>query len=428
MLRRYAVTFLDQGLLSAGNMGLQIYLIRSLAAERYGEFALWQGLSLLLITVQNALVLTPLSVAVAAEGGVTARERALFSTLNRMLVGVVLLGAAAAAAILSAPDQPPWHAPLGAVFLATALLQQYSRGLAFAGLAPHIVLGSDALYVVAAAAILGLLHLAGVSLTLDGCLGALAAAAAAAAVAGLLKQGAAGRSLPPGQALVRYRAIWRETRWALLGAMAWELQTRSYIYVVTLASGSAAVAELYAGQVLVRPVSLLFASWSNLARPQFAAARHRSGVAGMSRLVAVSWLALTLVAVAYFAALWLFWPLIRRLVYGGDYGGVGSIVTGWAVIGGFVAIRTVFSVALQARRDFRRLSFATLWGSIFGLAGAVAILAAVGYRATPFGMLVGDAVSTLLILRIYFTGASAGQPAADDWPEGGAARRREGPG
>src|SRR5689334_23321227 len=102
MRRNYIVTFVDQGLTTGANMALQVLLIRLISADDYGRFALWQGASLLLLGIQNALITTPLSVRLGAarDRTETSASSALFDVANMAMTTVTfVIGLAAAFAI-----------------------------------------------------------------------------------------------------------------------------------------------------------------------------------------------------------------------------------------------------------------------------------------------------------------------------------------
>jgi O-antigen/teichoic acid export membrane protein len=398
-MRKYLVTFFDQGVTAIAGIALQIFLIRSASLSDYGSFAFWQGIGLLLLGVQGALITTQLSVR-----GTSEREQfePMFGALNIALVAATL----AAAIIFASPvghlaDLSPVPPIAVAAYLAGMLLYQYARGVAFSRLVPATVLKIDLLYICTGTLLVGVTYLATGAVELSLVLGSLACAGVAAGIAGLaLQPGALAMSFR-GEALAKYRDIYHDGKWALIGVITYEVQTRSYIYVVTALAGPTVLAELIAAQLPFRPISLLYSSWSMLARPQFAAAYTQGDRNVFARKVLTSALGLSIISALYLAFLALSWPLITGWVFADRYPNIGLIALGWGISSAIVSIRAVFNIALQAGRKFRLLTMANVAGAIGSLAGTAIVAIAAAYRLIPFGVVVGDLMMMALIWRGY---------------------------
>src|SRR5438876_369614 len=63
------VAFLDQAILSGTNFAITIVLMKTVAKEEYGYYSIAFAVSLFLVSLQNAVVTTPLAVLLAGKRG-----------------------------------------------------------------------------------------------------------------------------------------------------------------------------------------------------------------------------------------------------------------------------------------------------------------------------------------------------------------------
>ena len=64
---RGAISFFDQGLLSAANFAVGIVLIKTVPQEHYGYWAIAKIIFIFLVSIQNAVITTPLNVLLASK-------------------------------------------------------------------------------------------------------------------------------------------------------------------------------------------------------------------------------------------------------------------------------------------------------------------------------------------------------------------------
>ena len=97
MSRRLTLSIADQGIVSAFNFALNLYLVRVAAPDDFGLFAIVNAASLFAAMVQNAIVNTPLSVHLPAAHDADEKSLLLraFSAVNLALTACVLLAGAA---------------------------------------------------------------------------------------------------------------------------------------------------------------------------------------------------------------------------------------------------------------------------------------------------------------------------------------------
>src|SRR5438093_8610912 len=67
LVLKSGVAFLDQAILSGMNFLISLFLIKSVPIEEYGYYAIVFAISLFLVSIQSAVVTTPLAVSLAAK-------------------------------------------------------------------------------------------------------------------------------------------------------------------------------------------------------------------------------------------------------------------------------------------------------------------------------------------------------------------------
>lgn len=415
---RYLWSVGAQGAVSGFHFALNLLLLRLVTPYDYGLFAFAFVLAMFASAINNALIATPLTVwtPVIEQPRARADSEAMFGTLNAALF-MVLLGAGVVAAIGGAlPDRPT---ALGmALFVAVYAARQYSRTTGYARLRPLIPAAGDVAYVLSGAALLGgWIGWRGTP-PIAAVLGLLATANLFAMLVERL--GLHGR-LPDLRRvpLAPYRAIWRETRWALVGSVTTLLLAQAHSLLVTARLGPDAFAPLAAGFVLFGPVRIALLTWQNMVKPELAVALADGRAAAVRRqLLRIT--AVTTVAIAALGALLAgVWPWVHAALYEARYSDapMGHIVTLWALITLFAASYNAPSAALQALREFRRLAIASVLGAVLSVVLVSVLLHRAGSVQTLYGVLVAEAflavwLMVLLLRRLAaFDGAAPTAPA-----------------
>jgi O-antigen/teichoic acid export membrane protein len=368
-VQKYTVAIGGQALLSGFNFALNILLVRSLVPADYGIFALAIVAGTVGIGLNSALASAPLSVYTPGLGR-QAPRRALEATFSAVSVLLSLLIAAVTFALALALADQPAVALAFAGFVAAWTQRFYVRSIAFARRRPQVAFMGDALYVGTSLAGLALCWwwqgpLASVVVPLS-VLGIANLGVSAVELAAL---GIAPRPALRRRTLARYRRIWREVRWSLLGVITTSLQDQAHSMIVTGMAGPAAFAPLAAGQVIFGPIRVALQAWQMVMRPELAvaiAARNRRAVL-RTLLLSTGGLALATAAVG--VAIALAWNGIHGFLYAENYAGqpMALVVAIWGAITVCGAATTASSGVLQAFKEFRILAYSTIVGSVLSI-------------------------------------------------------------
>jgi O-antigen/teichoic acid export membrane protein len=396
-MSRYLISAVEQALWSLLNLGVNLLLIRLAAPAEYGVFAFWANCGFVLASLQNALTVAHLQV--LAPSAVTSEPRRTVEAIMHAvtLPFLVAVGLCAlAGALVLRHGGSLLGAPAAGLYLPAFLLQQYIRALAFARGRAATAAVQTSLALVAALVLLGL-ALAGGALKAEQILLYLGLAYA---VIGLAGAGWAMRGQLSGlhwRRLGEFRTYVVHSGWMFLGVSSTELLTRFYAFVVTGWYGPVALASLSATQQLLRPVPLLAASWSLVARTDLARRRDAGDWLGIGRITALVTLAGLVIAGAWALMIFAGWDLISTHLFSGKYANDGWMVLIWGVSGAISFGQVVVSSSLQTLRAFKPLALANAAASVVAAGAILVIMRLVGYRGAVIGTAVGQMLELVVM-------------------------------
>ena len=396
---------LDQALLSAVGFAVGAAFIYGTTPEAYGQFVLLQSIFLLLASVQNAAVNTPMMV-LAARMPPSSAQR-----FDRgLLAGLVTCGLPASVVAVLVAQVATGQRFTAATYLLVALcfvpllVRDYLRAREFSRSRGVDALRRDTLY-----ALIALISLAGLALT--GSISVVRAYMVLAVAAGLSAATSVGQYLAARPTLDEvssaYRQSWPHSRWSLVGATASWIQGNAYVYIPFFLLGASAVAVPAAARLAITPIALLTQSWSNHQRPLLSRLLAQGQTAEAKRTCYWGAIALGVVLTAYVGAL----LLMLRFTPAGwlppDYRDMRPAVLLWSGVMLFQIIRSSLSWLLQASLEFEvlaKLGLCTAIGTIGMTAPAVVAIGAFGGLV---GMLASEVALTGALLRAAHRRCSA---------------------
>jgi O-antigen/teichoic acid export membrane protein len=207
----------------------------------------------------------------------------------------------------------------------------------------------------------------------------------------------------------RYRAIWPDLVWSLVGATTWNIQRHAMMFLVAVMAGPAAYAPVAAGIVLFSPLRPAISAVVDVFRPDFVSAladgRYRRVTATLYMVSAI----IVLSCVAAGICIWLGWPLLQAHVFGAKFAGASMplIVTLAGLSALICKTYCVPLTLLQAAGQFKPVTIATMLGGIVGLGIVSVLLATMSVAWSLAGVVAGEAacgiylwIAALRILRL----------------------------
>jgi hypothetical protein len=398
-LRRYAAAVMGSAGSSGSQFLLTLLLLGRLPAELFAQFTFLVVVAQLNGGLAAALFSAPLSrlaTQAALESAAT-----LLHALVRMQLFYALAGAGAALLLGWL-----WHGDLAAgaayaVLLFAGGLRQFLRVIAYTRDRQQRVVISDMLFASVTLAATAVIY-AGAAPDLFVAFAALAAGN----LAGLLVLQPLSVLAQARQrlraTLAAYREVWsRFTLWSLIGILATEATANAHTYIVTMFAGPAAFSPIAASAILSRPGVVALNALSEFERARMARVIAVDDRAGLARTMTLfRWVALAFwLATAVLTYLAVTWR--PPLLFKPGYDPAQWALCAWLWIGVMLA-RTLYlpeSTEMHARGSFIALAWPTLWSAPVSIAGVMLTLVLLGPAWSLAGVLAGEAVAALLVVR-----------------------------
>ena len=406
-MRRYLTSAIEQALSSLLNLGVNLVLIRLTAPEQYGAFALWANTAFVISGLQAALTLIHLQVAEQGDG--LSEPRLSLERLMHRITQLFLLasgvGVLAAAVILHLRGNPV-GAPAAALFVPAFLAQQYVRALLFArGLPTQATFQTGAVLALAAMLLTGGEMLfapmsANMILTLMG----LAYGVVAAAGYWRATRGPGGMAW---SGIGGFASYAKQSGWVFLGVTTTELMARFYAFAVIAAHGPAALAALAATQLLLRPIPLLAASWSMVARNDLVRRREAGDWRGFGLLIALTLAGGVMVAAAWTALVHFGWRPLSTVLFHGKYADDGWMVLLWGLSAFINFCQIAIGIGLQVLKAFKVLALANAAASLVAVAAILVAMHAYGPGGAILGTVIGQGIELLVMAALLVGGMRA---------------------
>lgn len=402
LVRLLGSAVVGQALLSAANLAAGILLLRHASDHQYGSYVLVTTGILLVSSLQNAFVGPTLIARLARLGrdarasliaGAWREQRRLIAAVTACVCALALLTSFAGA--LPAPTM--LLAVAGFIAGAATLRRSYFRLALQAHHHAADVLKSDAYY--------ALLLVAGVLLATRWPQPA-AAATCALALAALLSGSQAMRALHRAEGIAAtpgvhvLRALAPVGAWAAAGAAIHWTFGQGYNYLVAGVLDVAAVAEIAAARLVLMPVNLLSMGVGSMMLPLTTGWLLRESPSRVLRRLAAFSAAIALLALAYFAVVWLARDWLFTAVLRKSFAQRDTLLLLWAAALMIMVVRDQLLHLLIARQRLRELSALAL---VSAIAATGAILWAMQHWGAPgavAGVLLGESINLAGILAL----------------------------
>jgi O-antigen/teichoic acid export membrane protein len=413
LVLRSGIALVDQALLSALSFGVSILLIRTVPKIEYGYYSIAVTASLFLISLQSALINSPLTVLLAAKEG-PQRRRYLGNLYRGQLLVILpsaLLGLLTIA-LLRRWGLEPMHAAVAAAVCVAAvgsLLREFTVSYLFAEELPGRALSTDALYAVlflvsaSAACVVFGVTVPSIILLL-GTSALVVALWRAREFAGRWQWGAIGSSV---------RENWHLGRWALVGVIVTHVQSYSYMYLVGGLVGGSAVAELSAARLLLSPLTLLQTGWMKIAIPHGSRLREEGAERLFFRQLVIGSVNLAVLGAIYVVVLVACAGFLLRIVLSEKYASSFAYLPMWGVILILMAAELSASYGLQVMKRFRALATVDAIGMVVTVSSALVLVHGFGVRGALLALAIGEGFLTVLLWwclwRTVFNSSPAGR-------------------
>jgi O-antigen/teichoic acid export membrane protein len=348
---RAGIATADQALLSATNFLIAILLIKIVPKADFGYYSVAVPISLFLISLQDAVVNTPLTVLLASKMGDDRRDYVASLCYGQFLVVLPAAGTGLAVlALLRLTGFDPAVVSIAAavcVSSAGLLYREFLRSYLFAEEDPLSVLKMDAFHVAIFLCLLSVVYLH----TGIGVAAVFLLTGVSALLAALPFGRARGWRFPPPSVPKSYGENWRFGKWALLGVCVSHVQSYSYLYLLGIFSGSVEVADVSAARLLLVPLVLVQMGWGKIAIPHGSRLREEGRAHRFFKEQVLSSLLFLVAVPAYVALLLIFSEPLQTHLLTGKYASSFGYVVLWGSVfaAGFLALNASYGLQVMMR-------------------------------------------------------------------------------
>lgn len=328
MARKGYLSVVDQAIVSGGNFITGLLLGRYVAPQAFGVFVIAWTTMMILMSIQNALFFTPMSVIGAQKDDVEGPQYFGSIFLVQVITCVLLyLTIALSGFVFQAANVIPIrYTSLLFVVLFSGiffLCQEFYRRLLLIRLDLRGALFNDA--ITNLLRISGLLYLlrigsldAGNSLFVIGISSSIGCMAGQLRIRNMIK-------ITVSRVSKDFRESLGFGKWVLAEMLPHTLSIQGYTYLTALLIGSAATAALGASQNILNATNVLIMAYSNIVTP-VAAKRYTQGTKALSQFVYKTALLSAIPILGFYAIAILFSEEILTLVYNRNYAGYGPLL------------------------------------------------------------------------------------------------------
>lgn len=395
LLRLFSTALIDQAILSAGSFIGGLLLIRYTDDAQYGSYVLIISAVLLLTSLQNAFIGTPLVLRMPklAPEQQAAMIGGLYREQRRWLLGAAVLAAIVAVGLYSiGVINLGGLMPVGGFLVAAlaTLRREYFRVVLLAYQRPGAVLRADVMYIVVMLPLIAVASFTPVAAT---------AAAVGMAIAALL-----GARLSF-SALLReqpwrpdaWRGVLREIAplgaWAAAGGVIYWTFSQGYTYLMAGVLDVASVAAVAATRLLMMPINLLSTGIRQLLVPMASRWLHRLGPRVVAYRVLLFAIGLAMMALVYFLLLWIFRDWIFSSLLKKQFRQQDALLLAWSGIFLLTVVRDQLIYLLVVRERFKALTALSLVSAIVSLATSYWGMVHYAEVGALMGMLLGEIVN-----------------------------------
>jgi O-antigen/teichoic acid export membrane protein len=412
-----AIAALDQALLSGTNFFVAFLLIRTVPQGQYGYYSIALAVSLFLISIQDAVVTTPLVVLLAAKKN-EERQRypaALYSGQFLVLVPAVIIGLLITSTLHRFGMSPLVVWIIGALCLgATGILaREFLRAYYFALESPVVVFVLDLCYVLIYVGLIGgsfvLSRTSVPSIFLF------------MGIAGLIASVLFNRqkwTFRLAEIRAHYAENWKFGKWSLAGIFVTHVQSYCTLYLTGTLLGSAAAGRVAASRFPLSPLSLLQAGWGKVAIPRGSRLREEGRLRGFVKEQALFTVAIALLIAVYVALLVASKDLLARILFNKGYESVLGFIVLWGAITTVSFAGNNASIGLQVMKEFSAITKINSVTTIITLVSNYVLIRQYGITGGLVSSLLGESLLTAglwcyLMQRYFREAESVGHASSD---------------
>lgn len=402
VLYRSTIAAVDQGLLSLINLGVQILLIKIVTKDEFGYYSLGLSIIMYLMSFQNAVVNTPITVTLAERNNDDKNKyvSAIFTGQFYVLLFICTIGAILSLSIELLGFYTDYSLLAMSLFIGSfgVLNREFLRSYFFAEERPEKVLKLDIYYGLIYTALIGVsfvLYKINVPLVLM-------FMGIAAAFDSLILNKEFNYKSKFREIIDHYKGNWQISKWALIGITVTHIQNFTYLYVVGLMLGSAAMGEVSASRLLLMPLGLIINGWGNVIRPYGSKLREEKLLNKFYKHLVLASAGFQLLILIVTILIYIFSDTILKLGFNENYKNIFEYLPLWGLLSGVSFIRANASYGLQVVKKFKSLALVNLGTMIITLLFAIVLTKYWEIKGALIASLIGSIIFAVILWIILY--------------------------
>ena len=388
-----------QSLLSVTSFIIGILVARGTSKSEYGIYVICFAVTQVFLSLQNALVNTPLMVLLPSKeskGGEWLVSGLAFGQWVILVPLLVVCGSGLMFYKSFGSDHSILVA-LGAVLFAipTSYMREFLRVLYYCHIRIDYILVMDAAFVISALSGMFLLGKAG-SMSASNVILILGSAYLLSAVLGY-KISYQGFQFNVSWIKRSFRETWQYSRWSLMGIAVTNAQSYGLVFVVSLILGLQATADLSAARLLLMPFGVCISSTQRIFVAKGSQVLAHNGRESLRKLL--------LAFFAFFSVTWICYGLVllffHKVVIASVLTSKYDNIDGYLILMGLFFLVNSYSflagLCLQVFREFKNLAMYGLISAISMLALCVYLTSVMGSEGALVAAILGEMVLLVLL-------------------------------
>jgi len=402
LLYRSGIAAVDQALLSGLNFLISIILIKTVSKTDYGYYSIFFPITLYMVSIQNAIINTPLAVLLITKKGDERRSYpgALFFGQYFLVIPLAVAGIIGGIITYYLNLlEPGVSAIIVAISLASIgiLCREFLRAYFFANESPNTVLLIDTLYIVLLTSLSFLAYsffqfnVAVIFFLMGLC----------SFFIGLFFIRKRRWDFSRSDIKSSYSENWQYGKWSLIGGTVSHIQNYGYLYLLGIIISSEAVADVSAARILLMPLVLAQQGWSKVILPHGSKLREENRLLKLLKEQVVVSIIFIIIVISLAFIVVLLKPLLLETILSADYEKSFDYIFYWGVIFaiGFVSLNANFGLQILKRFDvIPKINFIAM---LVTLVLAYILIHSNGIEGGLNALIVGQLISAILLWNYF---------------------------
>lgn len=200
--------------------------------------------------------------------------------------------------------------------------------------------------------------------------------------------------------LKNYKYIKRASSFSLVGALAYETQSRGANFILSAFGKHSLLGEITAAKTIFQPLNLFVTGWSRVARPRIANIVAIGDFSCLWKEYTKNVSLITLCAIVLCLSLYALWDMLEFHIFKGKFDNIiitSTLIGAWAYLN---VVKTVTGVYVLGFNKFKELAKVSLFAAIFTVVTLI-FLSPFGFLAILIAIAISELISLIWVLNVF---------------------------